>query len=607
MAASNIPDDQLSFTCEICGVENLSEDSMRTHTKEYHIDGHGSCPFCDLAAGNLEELTLHVNQVHLDYLTPENELLTFIDEDNTLSHDDTDDTHNWQLDDDYDDDNNKGAHGVAGATASHATHNGSTSCNNVNVGRGYGGGGEGSPYRSQLALKLKHNASEMLGGGSSDNKSPQLQCPLCPHRGENPARLEEHINRQHFDLTSPMLSGSTSSMATNGELASYPCPLCVRSFQAASDLELHVNIEHRDVLSPGCPQQSSPQQSSVAGATTPTTTSCPVCGTLLGASDVARHVEEHFPTANGSASGCDDSRRDAQRVREQHEFDLLRAQYGMDNQELRAAESYGVDDGSSITKHIVQKVRAILGPECLTCTYVDHYASSYGDRGWGCGYRNAQMLLSSLLTHTGYNDLLYRKLWTPQGELPPRTAVPSISRLQVLIEAAWAQGFDLQGSEQLGCRLHNTRKWIGATEVFTLLSSMRIKCQLIDFYRPTGADGTHPELFSWVLNYFQCGKEFLPPLYLQHQGHSRTIMGVECVRDGGTIQLLILDPSHSPQQMAQLNTNSTASQGIRLLRKGPSAMKARQYQLVVVVGTIDSEAQYQQSKVLRGIRIPQDR
>lgn len=84
MAASNVPDDQLSFTCEICGVENLSEESMRTHTKEYHIDGHGSCPFCDLAAGNLEELTLHVNQVHLDYLTPENELLTFIDEDNTL-------------------------------------------------------------------------------------------------------------------------------------------------------------------------------------------------------------------------------------------------------------------------------------------------------------------------------------------------------------------------------------------------------------------------------------------------------------------------------------------------------------------------------------------
>lgn len=125
------------------------------------------------------------------------------------------------------------------------------------------------------------------------------------------------------------------------------------------------------------------------------------------------------------------------------------------------------------------------------------------------------MLISSLLTHTGYNELLYR-VW--QGQKPPRSAVPSISRLQSLIEAAWAQGFDLQGSEQLGCKLYNTRKWIGATEVVTLLSSLRIRCQLVDFHKPTGPDGSHPELFLWVLRYFQNGGDFIPPLYLQHQG-----------------------------------------------------------------------------------------
>lgn len=75
------------------------------------------------------------------------------------------------------------------------------------------------------------------------------------------------------------------------------------------------------------------------------------------------------------------------------------------------------------------------------CTCVDHYASSYGDKGWGCGYRNAQMLVSSLLTHTGYNERLY-KLW--QNQKPPRSSVPSISRLQTLIEQAWSQGFDIQ-------------------------------------------------------------------------------------------------------------------------------------------------------------------
>jgi hypothetical protein len=40
----------------------------------------------------------------------------------------------------------------------------------------------------------------------------------------------------------------------------------------------------------------------------------------------------------------------------------------------------------------------------------------------------------------------------------------------------------------------------------------------VDFHRPTSADGGHPELFNWVLQYFQRCDDFKPPLYLQHQG-----------------------------------------------------------------------------------------
>lgn len=96
--------------------------------------------------------------------------------------------------------------------------------------------------------------------------------------------------------------------------------------------------------------------------------------------------------------------------------------------------------------------------------------------------------------------------------------MPSISRLQKMAEAAWAQGFDVQGSEQLGCKLYNTRKWIGATEIVTVLSWLRINCQLIDFHRATSSDGRHPELFNWVLKYFEEGRDHISPLYLQHQG-----------------------------------------------------------------------------------------
>lgn len=98
-----------------------------------------------------------------------------------------------------------------------------------------------------------------------------------------------------------------------------------------------------------------------------------------------------------------------------------------------------------------------------------------------------QMMLSSLLHHTGYNEQLYKPSIVGGGlygmggnrlsglEMPSRSAMPSISRLQQHVEWAWSQGFDLQGSEQLGGKLFNTRKWIGATEVVTVLSSLRIR------------------------------------------------------------------------------------------------------------------------------------
>lgn len=98
-------------------------------------------------------------------------------------------------------------------------------------------------------------------------------------------------------------------------------------------------------------------------------------------SDAARHVESHFPA--GSPQVVD---RAALREREQREFELLRAQYGMDNQgnfreqsvtnmqravyagemsvadyyertlDLRAAESFGIDDSSSVTRSIVSAI-----------------------------------------------------------------------------------------------------------------------------------------------------------------------------------------------------------------------------------------------------------
>ncbi|XP_031787224.1 zinc finger-containing ubiquitin peptidase 1 isoform X3 [Nasonia vitripennis] len=509
--------------------------------------------------------------------------------------------------------------------------------------------GHGSPLRSSLNLQLRSHATPKL---------PVQECPMCPYSSDSPLRLEEHINRQHFDLTSPSLPPESPPTRDS----TFNCPFCVTSFPNSSDLELHVNIEHKDILSPA--KAASPYSDvATSGGETP---SCPVClSTLFKNSDeLTAHIEEHF-TKKGTPSPItpdastdrllarDMERREKEvrRLREQREFALLQAQYGMDNQgnfreqsvtnmqravyagemsvadyyekqiELRVAENSGIDDGSSCTRvkkltGLVPKVRAV-SQACSNvvstwmCSTVDHYAVTYGDKGWGCGYRNMQMMISSLLQHTGYNELVYRAWSCGVGnssscENPQRSSMPSISRLQKMIEWAWAQGFDVQGAEQLGAKLVNTRKWIGATEVVTLLSSLRIRCQLVDFHRPTSSDGGHPEMFKWVLHYFQRNDDFKPPLYLQHQGHSRTIMGVEQLRDGSII-MLVLDPSHSPAQMAQFNSTSSAPGAMRLVRISAAAMKARQYQVVAVIGIMDTEMQYQQSKVLHSLRIPQDR
>lgn len=76
--------------CEICGMADLSDDTMREHMKSCHIDGSAVCPFCGLNGVAPAELLLHVNQAHLDYLTPENEMMSFIDEQSPSVDDDSD-------------------------------------------------------------------------------------------------------------------------------------------------------------------------------------------------------------------------------------------------------------------------------------------------------------------------------------------------------------------------------------------------------------------------------------------------------------------------------------------------------------------------------------
>ncbi|KAJ1820678.1 hypothetical protein LPJ56_001300 [Coemansia sp. RSA 2599] len=148
-------------------------------------------------------------------------------------------------------------------------------------------------------------------------------------------------------------------------------------------------------------------------------------------------------------------------------------------------------------------------------------------------------------------------------------AVPSVRRLQEMLETAWSEGYDEDGAQQLGHRVLGTRKWIGTTEIYCILAHLGVRAGIVDFHCPTAADGSHPALFSWIFEYFTDGQtnaavsddglagqaedgngnddvRFVAkhPLYLQHQGHSRTVVGIEMGESG--VCLLVFDPDVSP-------------------------------------------------------------
>lgn len=152
---------------------------------------------------------------------------------------------------------------------------------------------------------------------------------------------------------------------------------------------------------------------------------CPVCSISLDdmkTDEIDLHIERHFAKSPVKKKAEPDLEKEAQRLREQREFEMLRAQYGMDDQGnfreqsssqmqravyagemsvadyyerqvgLRAAESHGIDDGTSCTKSVAPRVLSLSSSapgviKSMVCSSVDHYGSSYGDKGWGCGYR----------------------------------------------------------------------------------------------------------------------------------------------------------------------------------------------------------------------------
>lgn len=357
--------------CEICGQSGLTDDKMLEHTQKCHVEGKSECPFCGMTDASSAELLLHVNQAHLDYLTPENELMSFIDDSKSPSGDDSDSmscglspsiTEVPAGIDNASMTNNHHSNGtISKTTAKSSTSNGkvlsngsnnnfmddnNNSSNNCDMANGSGNQngvqshGEGSPLRSQLGLKLKaQNKPKIL----LPTASSPLMCLMCPYITNDATTLEEHINRSHFDPISPGINNGASAQGTSNHHVdtseAFSCPICIRCFETGRDLEVHVNHEHLDILSPAKVDSASATNTSTITLTTEDEAACnycPVCGISfleMKTQEMELHIDGHFTKSPTTAAAVTpDLEKEARKVQEQREFEMLRAQYGMDDQ-----------------------------------------------------------------------------------------------------------------------------------------------------------------------------------------------------------------------------------------------------------------------------------
>ncbi|XP_037376189.1 zinc finger-containing ubiquitin peptidase 1 [Talpa occidentalis] len=574
--------------CDICGETVTSEPDMKSHLLIVHMENEVICPFCKLSGVNYEEMCFHIETAHFE----QNELERNFERINTIQYETSDNKKDTTL---------QCRMEVNSSVHSACALNPKISAPSLpkDVTLKHKDVYSGNLTESKKLLKRKEKQcdfSEIKGSVYGTTYSPP-ECPFCGKIEDYSKDMETHVKTKHADLLDTSLEDCDQPL--------YDCPMCGLICTNYPILQEHVDLHLEESFGQGMDRV---------------------------------HCSSDLELAHQLQQEEDRKRRSEESRQEMEDFQKLQRQYGLDNsggykqQQLRNMEievnrgrmhpfefhrrkadmmeslAIGVDDGKTRTSGIIEALyryyqnAATDVRRVWLSTMVDHFHSSFGDKGWGCGYRNFQMLLSSLLQNEAYDDCL-------KG-----MSVPCIPKIQAMIEDAWKEGFDPQGASQLNNRLQGTKAWIGACEVYTLLTSLRIKCHIVDFHKSTGPLGTHPRLFEWILSYYSSEREgspkvvctSKPPIYLQHQGHSRTVVGIE-ERKNRTLCLLIFDPGCPSREMEKLLKQDIEASSIRQLRKFVGSLKHKQYQILAVEGVLSAEekvARRQASQVFTAEKIP---
>ncbi|KAH0449441.1 hypothetical protein IEQ34_020133 [Dendrobium chrysotoxum] len=295
--------------------------------------------------------------------------------------------------------------------------------------------------------------------------------------------------------------------------------------------------------------------------------------------------------------------------------------------------------------------------------YIDHYQSVESeDYGWGCGWRNIQMLSSHLLMQRKEaRDVLFGG----------SEFVPDIPSLQRWLEIAWERGFDVPGSNSFNKEVYGSKKWIGTTECAALFRSFGLRARVVDFdslpssspstsytswkhgkhsnpgnfrckmiekqvygpmdkflqrcqsekhssvqdhdspYKGENISGDQV-LMEWIWNYFTheggCRLDDLQdvfisqktPLYFQHDGHSRTVVGIQMQKSvkgpEERYSLLILDPGQRTRDLEKTLRDNNGWQ--KLIKRGIHTLKKPQYQLCYVDPGVSYREEWEDLKTI---------
>ncbi|GBF94761.1 hypothetical protein Rsub_07644 [Raphidocelis subcapitata] len=280
------------------------------------------------------------------------------------------------------------------------------------------------------------------------------------------------------------------------------CPVCGLWQEAGLAAQLHVDAHFAG-------SQQHAAAAPAAGGGGGGGVVCSVCGEAVRLADIESHEEAH------RLQGLEDASRRAADAAEAHQFEALQSLYGFaDKPAQRPGRCYTCgqpghwqsdcpsnpnrigaaprlppepsavaaqqrrEPAASAAEDVAPMLRDCLiagtraHSRAYICGHVAHLSRAQLDSGWGCGYRNLQMLASHLLAR---RPDVAPVLFGGCGWLPD---LPS---LQAWLEAAWEQGFDPPGRRQMGGHVQGTRKWIGTPEVAALLRQFGIDARVVDF------------------------------------------------------------------------------------------------------------------------------